>query len=123
MPQVAPIVECPPDKDKRNFNENDILGDFDRDEKGNVIVLQDEAGNYVDKKGRAVNERGYLKDKNSGDILENYQNKKMFDHKEIDERGEIPAPYCVEKYNFNPFQVYGDFDFDRMGRPIINKNL
>lgn len=34
-----PIVEAPPNSDKRNFNENDILGDFDRDEKGNVIVL------------------------------------------------------------------------------------
>jgi hypothetical protein len=39
----------PPDSNKRTFNENDILGDFDRDEKGNVIVLQDENGNYVDK--------------------------------------------------------------------------
>jgi hypothetical protein len=88
-----------------------------------VIVLQDEAGNYVDKRGRPVNERGYLKDKNTGDIIENYQNSKMFDQKDIDERGEVPAPYCVEKYNFNPFQVHGDFDYDRVGRPIINKNM
>ena len=28
-----------------------------------------------------------------------------------------------EKYNFNPFQVHGDFDYDRVGRPIINKNM
>ena len=32
-------VQVPPDSSLRNFNENDILGDFDRDEKGNVIVL------------------------------------------------------------------------------------
>jgi hypothetical protein len=67
------VVQVPPDKEKRNFNENDILGDFDRDEKGNVIVLQDDAGNYVDKRGRAVNERGYLKDVQTGDIIENLQ--------------------------------------------------
>ena len=47
----------------------------------------------------------------------------MFDQKDIDERGEVPAPYSVEKYNFNPFQVHGDFDYDRVGRPIINKNM
>jgi hypothetical protein len=55
----------------RTFNENDILGDFDRDDKGNVIVLQDEFGNCVDKQGRKVNERGYLQDPKTGDIVEN----------------------------------------------------
>jgi hypothetical protein len=38
-PQPTNDDELLPDKEKRNFNENDILGDFDRDEKGNVIVL------------------------------------------------------------------------------------
>lgn len=47
-----PEVQVPPDSNKRTFNENDILGEFDRDEKGNVIVLQDENGEYVDKQGR-----------------------------------------------------------------------
>ena len=47
----------------------------------------------------------------------------MFDHKDIDERGEVPAPYSVEKYNFSPFQVCGDLDYDRVGRPIISKNM
>jgi hypothetical protein len=27
------------DPEKRRFNVNDILGDFDRDEKGNLIIL------------------------------------------------------------------------------------
>jgi hypothetical protein len=26
----------------------------------------------------------------------------MFPAVDIDERGEVPAPFCVEKYNFNP---------------------
>ncbi len=47
-----PIVQVPPDSQRRNFNENDILGDLDRDDKGNVVVLQDENGNNVDKNGR-----------------------------------------------------------------------
>ena len=70
-----PVLEVPPDSQKRTFNENDILGEFDRDEKGGIIVLQDDTGQYVDKMGRRVNERGYLLDpKGSGDIVENMKN-------------------------------------------------
>ena len=43
----------------------------------------------------------------------------MFEYKELDERGEIPAPFCVEKYNFNPFGMRGNFDYDRSGKPVI----
>lgn len=46
----------------------------------------------------------------------------MFDKKDIDERGEVPAPFCVEKHNFNPHGIRGDFDYDEQGKPIINKN-
>lgn len=46
----------------------------------------------------------------------------MFDKKDLDERGEIPAPFCVEKYNFNPHNIRGDFNYDSQGRPIITKN-
>jgi len=67
-----PAVQCPPDHQKRNFNIQDILGDFDCDEKGNIIVLQDEEGNIQDKTGRPTNERGYLRDPVSGDIIENF---------------------------------------------------
>ena len=48
------------DPTKRKFNENDILGDFDRDEKGNIIIQQNGKGENIDKKGRMVNEKGYL---------------------------------------------------------------
>ena len=65
-------VEMPPNADHRTFNVNDILGELDRDDRGNIVVLQDNQGNNVDKTGHATNERGYLQDPNTGDILENY---------------------------------------------------
>jgi hypothetical protein len=33
-------IDVPPNAELRTFNENDILGDLDRDEKGNVVVLE-----------------------------------------------------------------------------------
>lgn len=65
-------MQVPPDQNKRTFNENDILGEFDRDEKGNIIILQDQQGNSIDKLGRRVNERGYLIDPSSGNVIENW---------------------------------------------------
>ena len=97
------------------------MGDLDRDDKGNIIVLQNDNGDNIDKDGKPVNERGYLQDPSTGDIIENLESKAMFAKSGIDERGEIPAPFCVEKFNFNPFQVKGDFDYDRAGRPLLSK--
>lgn len=46
----------------------------------------------------------------------------MFDKKEVDDKGEVPAPFNVEKHNFNPHHTRGDFDYDRNGKPIVKKN-
>lgn len=44
----------------------------------------------------------------------------MFSFGDLDERGEVPAPYCVEKFNFNPHSVKGELNYDqRTGRPIF----
>lgn len=111
-----------PDADKRNFNVNDVLGDWERDEKGNVIVVQDKSGAEVDKQGRPTNIRGYLINP-KGDVVEGITGKRgiMFSVDDLDERGELPAPFCVEKYNFNPHDLQGDLDFDfddETGQPI-----
>lgn len=33
-------IDIPPNSEFRTFNENDVLGDLDRDDKGNLIVLE-----------------------------------------------------------------------------------
>lgn len=107
------------DPDKRRFNVNDILGDFDRDEKGNLILQADKKGKLVDKNGTPVNEKGYLINPETGDVLENQKMKKVFDKKDIDERGEIPPPFNLEKFNFNPHDIRGYFDRDAHGDEVI----
>lgn len=46
------MIEVPPNADSRRFNECDIIGNLDRDEKGNVIAGEaDSQGKFKDKKG------------------------------------------------------------------------
>lgn len=47
----------------------------------------------------------------------------MFEAKDLDERGEVPGPFWLERFNFNPHRVRGDFDFDNNGQPIIKKGV
>ena len=35
----------------------------------------------------------------------------MFAANSFDERGCLPAPFCIEKFNFNPFELQGNFTF------------
>lgn len=122
--QRSQIMEVPPTAESRRFNECDIIGDLDRDEKGNVIANEPDpkTKEQKDNKGRPTNERGYLTDPKTGDIINNLDGKKMFDKKDVDEKGEVPAPFNVEKHNFNPHLTRGDFDYDRNGKPIVKKS-
>ncbi len=60
-----------------------------------------------------------MQDAKTKDIIENQTAKIMFSQSEMDSRGEVPAPFCIEKYNFNPHQIFGDFDFDENGKPNL----
>lgn len=58
--------------EKRDFNEIDILGTLDRDDKGNIIVPVDEktgSKKSYDKEGRPINQYGYLVDSNTGNVV------------------------------------------------------
>ena len=52
--RMQDIMEVPPNADSRRFNECDIIGDFERDEKGNVIALDQngKGGANVDKNSK-----------------------------------------------------------------------
>jgi len=120
------MIQIPPTAETRKFNECDIIGDLPRDEKGNVIPgdLDDpnNKGKFLDENGKETNQRGYLIDPKSGDVINNLNGDKMFNKSELDERGEVPAPFNVEKHNFNPHQARGDFDYDKNGKPLIKKD-
>ena len=91
---------------KRTFNENDIKGDVDKNEEGkkNLAVLPN--GDKVDKMGRKVNDKGFLVD-DKGNIIDCKTNKKMFKKNQLDENGDIPQPFKLERYNFNCHDITG----------------
>lgn len=88
------------------------MGDLDRDDNGLIVVLQDADGNRMDKQGKATNQKGYLANPRTGDIIEGVSGKVMFPAADMDERGELPAPFCIERFNFNPHNLAGDLDYD-----------
>ena len=94
----------------RTFNEHDVLGDLDRDDKGNLIPYE-RNGRFEDKKGDLVNQRGYLIDPQTGSVVDTLNRLPMFPAADLDERGELPAPFCIEKFNFNPHNLIGYFDY------------
>lgn len=55
-------IDVPPRADLRTFNENDVMGEIDRDENGNIIVPKDSNGVIKDKDGNRITHRGYLCD-------------------------------------------------------------
>jgi hypothetical protein len=77
-------IDLPPRADLRTFNENDILGEVMRDEKGNVVVQKDSTGACKDKDGNPVNDKGYLIEPESGAILENQNFQQMFTKADLD---------------------------------------
>jgi hypothetical protein len=41
----------------------------------------------------------------------------------VKDYGELPMPYRLERFNFNPHSILGNFDFDQLTRkPIFLKN-
>jgi len=69
--QDKQLITIPPNSDLRDFNEYDIIGDLDRDEKGNLVILEDKNGRRHDKQRNPVNQRGYLMDPKTNNIVEN----------------------------------------------------
>lgn len=66
-----------------------------------------------------MNERGYLWDK-FGHIKHKYEiGRRVFSVKDLDEKGEIPIPFAINWYNFNPHEIMGTFDFDEWGQPKL----
>ena len=71
-----------------------------------------------DNQGQKTNPKGFLVNPR-GDIINNRDKGKMFPASALDSNGDLPAPFKVESYNFNPLNTLGDFDVDRDGELLV----
>ena len=96
------------------------MGDFEH-----TIDLENDPPLY-DSQDRPVNRNGYITtlDPHNPLILNKYNFNPMFTPDELEpETGDIPMPYRLECYNFNPHEIIGDFDYDQLSlKPIILKS-
>lgn len=54
----------------------------------------------------------------TGNVVHNQTLAVVFQAKDLDERGNIPMPFAIEKYNFNPFDLLGTFFYDDVEDPL-----
>jgi hypothetical protein len=86
-----------------DFDIEDIIGDFQIDNKGNNLIIKTKDGKLNDKYGRDVNRRGYLVDEEKNVITK--RGIFIFYREEIDDDDEIPAPYCYNKHKKRLYKV------------------
>ena len=110
---------------QRTFNENDIIGNFEREWSGHIKEREYTLRKmyFRDRDGNAVNQRGYLIDETTGDIRSQYTFDVLFKNYNLigvgNSRYELPLPYRLERHNFNPHQCFGNFDYDSEDRPVM----
>ena len=75
------------------FNVANITGDFEMSPLTDPILEKDGQGNLIDRKGRRVNQRGYLIDE-EGNIIDK-RGRKMFDRVILTSDGEIPKIFRI----------------------------
>lgn len=102
------------------------MGNFELDNYGSIIDRDEilEQMNYKDFDGIPVNVRGYLLNETTGAIYSKYTFEDFFmPLTSKEDYGELPMPYRLERFNFNPHAIMGNFDFDlKTKKPIFLKN-
>lgn len=102
----------------KKFDIKSVMGHFDKDRNGNIIVRRDKDNQMVDKKGRRVNNKGYLTDKD-GNVI-NEEGKIMFEHYSLSSDNEIPKFFPFLKFNIE--DIKGEYEMDPLGNPMLSKS-
>ena len=111
----------------RTFNINEVIGNFPRDRYGRIVNRREiiQRRNYRDFDGQLVNEMGYLINEISGALRSKYTYEDIMigEYGDMEELGELPMPYRLEKHNFNPHKIMGSFEWKENGEPrdYVNK--
>lgn len=100
----------------KRFDIKDVMGQFDKDQNGNIVPQNNGSGRLLDNLGRPVNEKGYLIDE-QGNIIDS--NKKQLWKRTDLKNGEFPKIFPFTKFNIQ--RIQGDFDTNSNGTPMLKK--
>ena len=101
----------------KRFDIKDVIGVFDKDANGNIILQRGAAGAFTDNVGRIVNEKGYLID-SDGNIIDR-EGKSIFSVKHL-KNGEFPKIFLFTKFNID--NIMGDFEMSPLSEPILDQD-
>ena len=103
--------------DGKPFDINDVMGEVDKDDNGNIIKQMNPNGELVDTKDRPINSKGYLVDPKGNVIDKNGQ--VVFEPAHLS-NDEIPKIFPFTK--FDPKDIEGDIEKDKHGNPQFKKD-
>ena len=101
----------------KRFDVKDVIGVFDKDPQGNIIIQRGEGDVMLDNVGRRVNDKGYLVDA-VGNIIDR-EGKRIF-AKEHLKNNEFPKIFLFTKFNVD--NITGDFEMNPLSEPILEKD-
>ena len=101
----------------KRFDIKDVMGQFDRDQNGDIVPQNNGSGKLLDNLGRLVNDKGYLIDE-QGNIID-VTGKQIWRKTDL-KNGEFPKIFPFTKFNIQ--RVQGDFDVNGNGVPQLKKN-
>jgi len=99
----------------KRFDIKDVIGVFDKDGNGSIILQRGNNGSFTDNVGRNVNEKGYLID-SDGNIIDR-EGKHIFSAKHL-KNGEFPKIFLFTKFNIE--NIMGDFEMSPLSEPILD---
>ena len=101
----------------KRFNIKDVIGAFERNAKGDIILNRAGLKNkeLTDNVGRKINHKGYLIDE-KGNIIDRVG--KFIFQKEHLKKGEFPKIFFFAKFNIE--SIKGDCEMSPIGEPILD---
>ena len=101
----------------KRFDIKDVIGVFDKDANGKIMLQRGENGLLLDNVGRRVNSKGYLIDYD-GNIIDR-ESRVIFVREHL-KNGEFPKIFLFTKFNID--NILGDFEMSPLSEPILEKD-
>ena len=99
----------------KRYDIKDIIGVFEKDANGSIVLQKSQNDAMVDNVGRRVNHKGYLIDE-AGNIIDR-EGRKIWQGDHL-KNGEPPKIFLFTKFDIE--KITGDFELSPLSEPILD---